>query len=142
MARHLFRIVLMGALAACGGDGPVDPPPPPADARIVVTSGTVQWVTAKTDRIELSLQNTGGPGFFKVEFWGLRTSPTGSHRLFATTEAVEVQASYRENVVYNIPVSSAPDTDWVIVYSRNPGTAVYRQTDCHRFNGNSTCPEP
>ncbi|HEX8320065.1 Ig-like domain-containing protein [Longimicrobium sp.] len=110
-------------------------------AAVTVVSGTVAAADIARDRVTLRLQNTGGRGTFFIEFWGLRTSPSGAHHHFADSQPVEVQPGLDVTASFLVPVRSAPDVDWVIVYTREPGSLNYRQTACYRFNGGA-CPVP
>ncbi|HEX6369163.1 MAG TPA: hypothetical protein VF006_09535 [Longimicrobium sp.] len=108
---------------------------------VTVASGSVRAAAYASDEVTLTLLNTGGRAVYRLEFWGLRTSPTGPHRLFATSEPLEVAPSYNQTVKYTVPVRTSPDVDWVIVYTRDPGSATYRRTACYRFlPGGTDCP--
>jgi hypothetical protein len=118
------------ALAGCGGDTPVSTQSVKTPANVLVLSGSVR-VNGQQDIVTLDLSNTGGPGAYKIEFWALPSSIGGGNRLLSTSDVVSVAAGYRESVKWTLSFASfgtLPRTDFVLVYSRDPNTAVFRQT--------------
>lgn len=104
--------------------------PPPAEASIVVVTGSVSRPNPFQQFVTLQLRNDGGPGTFKIEVWGLPTIPNGSDTFMGETEAVEVSEDYEETVTYEIGTESF--ATYVLVFSRDQGSAQFRQT--HRFD--------
>jgi hypothetical protein len=80
------------------------------------------------------LHNDGGPGVYKLEFYGLPTSPNGPETFFGTTEPVEVDTAYDESVTYTVRSSNdGPPVDHILAFTRDQGSAQYRQTDRFDF---------
>jgi hypothetical protein len=88
------------------------------------------------ERVTVHLRNTGGPGAFTIEAWGLPHTPNGDDSYFGRTEAVEVAAGYDETVSWEFTTGTTPGfsfINWLLVFSRDQGSAQYRQTDRHDF---------
>lgn len=142
----MLRLMLLGMvcfLAACddpAGPG-TDPGPTPQSqpVNVVIASATETGFFAQR-RVTLTLENTGGVGFFRVSFWSLRNTLSGPHRFWGSTDPVEVNVGYRETVEYTVN-SNTSRVDWVIVEVRDPNSAVFRQSACYRFLASSgPCP--
>jgi hypothetical protein len=139
---RLATPVTLALLASCGGGGsdvkapsdptpPSSPPPVGADAHITVVGAAP---ASSFGSITVHLQNTGGPGTFKLEFYGLPTSPNGADTLFVATQPVDVAAGYDDSVTYVVRTSTSdPPVAYVLVYSRTQGSDVYADTDRFDF---------
>jgi hypothetical protein len=101
------------------------------DASVVVVDGAVDRPNPFQQNLTLHLRNDGGPGVYKVEVWGLPTSPNGPETFMGETEPVEVGADYEETLTYDVGTSSF--VSYVLVFTRDEGTAQYRQTDRFDF---------
>ncbi len=140
-----MRRVVTGAglillLAGCGGsDNPTNPgpgprpdpdpdPPPPTPITVVVVVGSQQGQGPDAQRLTLQLRNDGGPGTYAVEAYGFPTSPNGPDTFFGRSEPVEVTAEYEETVSYDIE-PGVPPVNEVVVFGRDAGSAIYRETD-------------
>lgn len=136
--RAALASVLIVSLAGCGGSGkttdpnpPPPPPPPPAPANVKVVS-----TAPGNGCVVVHLHNDGGPGAFKISFYGLPTTPNGSDTFFGTTEGVEVAAGYDESPCYTVQTSPTdPPLSYLLVFSRDQGSAKYRQTDRYDVPG-------
>jgi hypothetical protein len=96
-------------------------------ANVIVVSGSSGGSLAHT-AFTVQLRNTGGPGVYKIEVWGLPHSPNGPDFFFGTTEPVEVPTGYEETVLYELSGPLQGPLGWVLVFTRDQGSAVYRQT--------------
>jgi hypothetical protein len=131
----MTRLALVACLLlsiACGGgsDSTTDPPvtPPPTDPG--PASVEVIGVSQGNGLVTVHLHNTGGPGVFKIEFYGLPTSPNGPETFFGATEPVEVDTAYDESPSYQVRDSPEdPPVTYLLVFTRDQGSATYRQTD-------------
>jgi Big-like domain-containing protein/List-Bact-rpt repeat protein len=108
------------------------PPPPAAPANVVVVSGTSQ-IVANRSQVTVHLQNTGGPGTYRLELWGIPHEPNGPDFFFGDTEPVDVPAGYDETLTLEVPGPSQGPINWVLVFTRDQGSAAYRQTDRFDF---------
>ncbi len=110
---------------------------PPVEVQL--TSLSVTTEPSGQPRVQMQLRNTGGRGFYKIEFWQMRETPGGEHR------RVLSQMNDSEAPV-GMDISSAiigfVRPDWVIVYSRAPNSTEYRMTGCRRVDGGTPCPMP
>ena len=61
-----------------------------------------------------------------MQLWGYPTSPNGVDESFGETEPVEVTADYDETMTSHITTEDF--VKYVVVFTRNAGSAVYRQT--------------
>lgn len=103
---------------------------------VVISAAQRGNVNFGSEIINVSVRNTGARGVYKLEFWGLRTSPSGPDRLFATSEPIEVGPTYSETLSYNVPSGTTGTTGrvaWIIAYTRDVGSATYRQTSRFDF---------
>jgi hypothetical protein len=134
-------VLAFAVLAGCGGsNGQTPTATPPPDTRppnVRVTSGAVASHDIGKERVSLALENAGGPGSYKVEFWGFPFSPNGNDSFYGSSEVVDVLAAYRETVTWIVttgsPLGGNPRVGWVVVLSRAPNTAVWTQTSRHEF---------
>lgn len=110
---------------------PEEPPPDPGPSSVVVLNGGVERPNPAQQFVTLHLRNDGRAGVYTVEVWGLPTSPNGSPEFMGASEPVEVGADYEETLRYE--VSAATFADYVLVFTRDAGTAAYRQTDRFDF---------
>jgi hypothetical protein len=132
VGRTLALVALALAMISCGEsavapDPQPDPQPdPPADVK--VTSATVQnrgvVGGVQTYRLTATLENRGGPGFWRMEVWALRTSPSGSHHHLGTTEQYEVAAGWGETGAWDV---SPHAPRWLVVQVRDPGSIQWRE---------------
>lgn len=140
MRKHLALVLLVTAivlgvlmLAACGGDstGP-EPEPDPGNVKVVAASQVKIYQGA---RVTVSLRNDGGPGVFKVEFWSNpRNQVGGAGDFWGASDPVEVAQGWSETVAWDVTTSATgTPVDWIIVQTRDPGSAAYRQTARHDF---------
>lgn len=85
---------------------------------------------------EMRLQNHGGRGYFRLEFWKLR--PDGSHEriMYHTNDA---EAPVGLNITYS-HFSSGETPDWVMAFSREPLALEGTRTSCVRMDGADGCP--
>jgi hypothetical protein len=125
-------LLLLAALA-CGGDssGPGDTSADSGPAQVIVAEGTASSSDIYRQSMTLHLRNEGGPGVYKLEVWGLPTSPNGAETSMGETEPVEVTASYDETLSYSL--GSNTFVTHVLVFTRDNGSAQYRQTDRFDF---------
>lgn len=103
-----------------------------------------------SDAVTVALSNEGGSGDFYLEFFGVRLTnvpggcrvsapgagcPPGPQILVAESNPINVTASYRETLVYDIRdmVSS------VRVHSRPTNTAIYSRTSCKVVRSYGAC---
>ena len=103
---------------------------PPADINIVSASQLQTNIGEWT--VTVQFRNAGGSGTYYFEAWSLRTSPSGQHRLWGASTPVDVGPHYEETLAYAIPTSGSK-IDWLIVYTRDPGSAANRQSDRFDF---------
>lgn len=110
----------------------------PSDAEVVIVEALVdpnpRWPESMYhDRVQLTLKNLGGPGFFKVQFWGTRPNvPNPSLELFGETEVYEVGAGWSGTAAWDVWTPSTSITYTyireVVVLTRNPEQLTYRET--------------
>lgn len=120
--RDLTRAVLLLAAAAsltasaCDSDstGPIP------SANVVIRSGS-QTGSAPNYNVTLSVENTGGPGYFRVDFY----SDLGR----GVRPDVAVDRGYRGTA----PWTSAALVSRAVVYSRPDSSSPYRETDTWVF---------
>jgi hypothetical protein len=133
---------------ACSGDSgsdsrtPTDPgddtpeqPEQPTAAEVIVVSADRSHTGIHefgNELVTVHLRNTGGPGVYKLEFWGLPQTPNGADTFFGGTEPVEVPSGYEESPSWEVPSGSEPNgiflVQWILVFTRDQGSAQYRQT--------------
>lgn len=134
--RILPVILLAGLLAACG-DSTTEPQPDPGPVHVRIEQASQRQTSATRYEVTAALRNHGGPGHFSLEFWSLRSSPTGQHRHWGTTEGVEVGAGYGETLTYAVETSGS-SVGWIVVRVRDPGSAAWRESQCYSLG--SACP--
>ena len=123
MPRAAALIALASVAAACAGDTT-----PPA---VTIASGSVLPEGAGQERIRLALQNAGGAGFFKVEFWGADAVPAAPPALYATPDSVRVRPGSRDTAEWVVRTGAAAGSTrvrWVVVYSRAARAGQWVQT--------------
>lgn len=108
------------------------------DAEVIVTEALVDpnpaWAESMYhDRVQLTLRNVGGPGFFKVQFWGTRPNVINPPlEMFAETEVYEVNVGWTDTASWDVPTPSTSITHTyikeVVVLTRNAGELSYRET--------------
>jgi hypothetical protein len=109
------------------------PEPPTLGAADVTVLSGQSVVAENRSRVTVHLHNGGGPGTYRIEFWGLPHSPNGRDFFFGESEPIDVGAGYDETLTFEIPGPTQGHVDWVIVYTRDQGSAVYHQSDRHDF---------
>jgi hypothetical protein len=122
--------VALGLTLGCGGSGsdakaPTGPENPiePTPANVIVASASAGPTT-----ITAHLKNTGGPGVYKIEMWGIPHEPNGPDFFFGETEPVEVNAGYDETVTWVMSGRVTGPIGWLLVFTRDQGSALYRQS--------------
>jgi hypothetical protein len=113
------------ALGGCSSD--TTDPGNNGPANIAVVSAQVTQSNDVQEVVSVHLTNSGGPGAFKLEFWGIPHSPNGPDSFYGETEAVEVAAGYDETVSYTVSGSNVL-VGWLYVDMRDQGSAAYRQS--------------
>lgn len=138
--RRIVLIPLLFALAlpSCGGDEPAAPDPAPklGPASVVVRSATLSVGAIYHETVTATLENTGGPGTFRLEAWGLPTSPNGPDTLYCESEPYDVPADWSEAASWECETGSTGDNPrikWLILLTRDEGSVQYRETDRHDF---------
>lgn len=128
-----YVLLVVGVIGACGGDGnpdagpqgPFEPVPEPATVIIIDAE-----LGSAFGSVTVHLANSGESGVFKLEFYGLPTSPNGPNTFFGSTEPVEVDADYDESPTYTVRTSpDEPPLEYILAFTRDHGSATYRQTD-------------
>lgn len=133
-----LTLVILAVLGACGDSGTEphvepEPEPEPVDpgpANIVVRS----W--EQDGDVVTELENTGGPGAFRLDFFGgYANQPYGCpaaqfpcpcrQTFLASTETVTVEEDYEETVAWD---TSDLSVDIVEAHSRDENSAVWRET--------------
>ena len=129
-----MRAILAAVLVLAGcGDSPTETKEPePGDVRIVSAS---QVPIFEGGRVTVSLRNDGGPAVFKVEFWTHpRNQVGGQSVMWGSSDPVEVGEGWTETVTWDVSTGGTRwPVDWIIVQTRDPGSAAYRQTARHDF---------
>lgn len=107
------------------------------DADVIIVEALVDpnpaWAGIYDDRVQLTLENVGGAGYFKVQFWGVRPNVINPPlELFAETEVYEVDPGWSGTYAWDVPTPSDSITTTtireVVVLSRNRGDLTYRET--------------
>lgn len=130
--RGLCAAVVLLGLGACSSDttappgGGSTPPPDPGPANVVVADAATAHPNQFVLTVTLHLRNDGGPGVYKVQLFGLPTTPNGADTFFGESDPVEVNAAYDESVTYTIETENFAKA--ALVFTRDTNTAVYRQT--------------
>lgn len=110
---------------------------PPVDAEVVIIEALVDanpaWAQINHDRVQLTLRNVGGPGYFKVQFWGKRPNVINPPlELFGETEVYEVGGGWSDTATWDVPTPGSSLThtyiEEVVVLTRNHGQLTYRET--------------
>jgi hypothetical protein len=129
---------ILAALAIAGCSSTTAPAveEQPKHAELVAVVVTAASIKAMGDgeHVTLTLKNNGGPGFFRVDFWGLPLSPGGSNTHYGQSEAIEVTAGWQLTATWVVPTGAphgATRVRWVIVSGRDHGEVAWRQTDRH-----------
>jgi hypothetical protein len=110
-------------------------------AVVAITSAERQTSSSGAAEIRLRLQNSGGRGFYRVEYWQQRQSAGGDHQpvlRFGT----DTEAPVGMNIISTSSLPGMERVDWLVVYTRNPQDIAYRTTACVRMDGGSPCPIP
>ena len=102
----------------------------PTPAEVVVVDGSHE-TGFQMETITLHLRNDGGPGVYRIEFWGLPTSPNGPETFMGESEPVEVDEDYDETVTFEIETNTF--ATHVLIFTRDANSAVYRDTDRFDF---------
>jgi hypothetical protein len=119
---------LLLAVAGCRGDGSTDTTVPDSIQIVTATKQT----TDINVTVRAHLKNPGGPGLYRLEFWGLPKVPNGRDTFYGETEPVEAASGYddmRSWVINGRNISLG----WVLAFSRDQGGARYRQTSRFDF---------
>ena len=101
----------------------------------VVTNGSGEYAG-----MAMQLKNEGGRGYYRLQFWKERAEGETEHRRilnFITDSEAPVGMDIQS--VVNLTTEPA---DWVVAYSREPGSLGYTQTACVRMDGGTPCPMP
>lgn len=77
---------VLSVLPGCGGGDSTGPPPDPGPAAVVIVDGSLHDALRPGQSVTLHLRNDGGPGVYKVEVWGLPTTPNGPNTFMGDTE--------------------------------------------------------
>lgn len=151
MRKLLLVWYVVPLLAGCGGSAsdantPTDPPtqqPPPEAPPPVGDAAVVADSASGSGPVTTYLRNTGGPGTYAIEFYGLPTSPNGPDTYFGRTEPVDVPTGYKEKVTWQVATDlSDPPVTYLLIFTRNQGSATYRQTSRCEFPVFETDPPP
>ena len=134
--RTLSLILLAGLLVACS-DSTTAPQPEPGPVHVRIEQASQRQTSATRYEVTAALRNHGGLGYFSLEFWSLPTSPTGQHRHWGTTEAVQVSAGYGETLTYRVETSGS-HIGWIVVRVRDSGSAAWKESQCYSLG--SACP--
>ena len=81
--------------------------------------------------ITLSLRNTGNAGSFKVEAWGLPTTPNGPSTFYGASSPANVAAGWQQTLEYEVTTGLSAESyfvKWVLVFTRDDQNVVWRQT--------------
>jgi hypothetical protein len=134
-----IRAVAIGLvliLAGCSDSGPTDPDPDPdpqpVAANVVLVSATREAVGLVLQRLTLQLRNEGGPGVYALEVYSLPTLDEPGGLFYGRTEPLEVEADYEETRTLDVE-GNGPPVGQVLVFSRDQGSAAYRETDRFDF---------
>jgi len=106
-------------------------------ANVVVLKAASNARTGATaEIIATELQNTGGSGTYKIEFWG--PAPTANQvRLVSSSDVITVGSNYHASVgwtiAYSSPITSSMVT-YLVVYSRDQNSTSFRQTAKYMMN--------
>jgi hypothetical protein len=89
----------------------------------------------------IDLRNTGGRGFFRLEFWKFSDTPGGEPRRVLNEVGMrDVAVGMNSSTWYDSFREGS--VDWVVVYSRDPVSTQERRTSCVRVVGQAGCPLP
>lgn len=100
-------------------------------ASVVVVSGSVRE-SFGSEELTLHLRNDGNPGIFKLEAWGLPTSPGGPQTFYGETDPIEAPAGFDDVGVFLVNVGGTAPSFWKVkrveVYTRDVGSLTLRHT--------------
>lgn len=126
LVRLSARVVYVLGILACGdSDSPASPSAPPQ----LVIRNAIHDAFPNRGFVTLTLENTGGPGTYRIDFWAWPNVPNGSYRFLGSPPAVDVEAGYRESLVWGFPVWVAT----VVVFSKGRNSVVYEEDARHQF---------
>lgn len=129
MRQWLMAIICTVSPAAVLGCGDSASSPTPAPINVTVQSASASATDAWVD-VTAHLHNTGGPGTYKVQFWG--QSGSSGVQLLAEADPVTVAAGYDETVTYRV-TAFHPFLAQMVVLGRNEGQAAERESARWQF---------
>lgn len=121
--------VMMLALAGCGGDSGIEPEPQPEPAKVVVASvGAPREGFTDEWRVPLALENQGGEGAFRVQFWyRARNSVNPPLELCTESDILDVPEGWSQSTEWEMTCYGRPRE--VRILTRQPGNIVLKETD-------------
>lgn len=133
----LAALVALALTAACS-DGSTEPekatPDPPASpATVAIVTAEKTATGFDWEEIAVSFENTGGPGVFIMEVWGIPTSPNGPEIDYGQTEPFTVGSGWTGDGEWRIEVGSPGRVRRLVVLTRDEGSLSYRETDRFSF---------
>lgn len=135
MTARTFLLLAVLALVACGEtptetDGPVL-----GEATVVLDEASLGY-QGSSEVIAAALRNTGRAGSFKMEAWGLPTTPNGPNTLYGKTDETLVAAGWKQTLSFSVNTGTFSGTHrikTIVVYSRDDQNVVWRETGRKTF---------
>jgi hypothetical protein len=90
------------------GDGVPEQPQQLDPAEVIVISVEQRHVDLGNELVTVHLKNTGGPGVYKLEFWGLPHLAKEPETFYGETEPVDVPAGHEHTSSWEVPTKSFP----------------------------------
>lgn len=112
---------------------------PPVSVEIL--TATRQVLASGDTSVSVNVRNTGGRGFFRIEYWRERESGEDLHQP-VLRPMIDDAAPVGLQFTAGNTLPGMSGVDWVVIYSREPHSLTYRTTGCVRLDGGSPCPAP
>ena len=90
--------------------------------------------------MEMRLRNTGGRGYYRLEYWKAAGPGETEHRRIQF-DGTDREAPVGLDITFQNFVADE-NADWVVALSREPQSLEYRRTGCVRLDGGTPCPLP
>lgn len=132
----MWRVVALALfLASCTGEAPMLAPADTEAARVKITAvGPVAYLTDLV-LVPVALQNEGGPGFYKVRFYGAQSQVNAPPDWEVETELVGVvERGYRASVNFHVRGTGASPLVGISVFSRGLNSEHFTRWHVHVTN--------
>ncbi len=131
----MWRVVALALfLASCAGENPALPPADTEPARVkIVEVGRIIHLPDLV-LVPVALQNEGGPGFYKVRFYGAQSQANAPADWEIESELVAVDRGYQETVRFHLRGTGASPLVGISVFSRGLDSENFTRWHVHVTN--------